>query len=103
MDLMRLTIEVPKIGHTGYYKGATDLIREIARADAGPLSVQPNAALARLVDSKTVYGASPEEMVAEVSNWINAGARIVGGCCGTNLAHYKAIVPIIRELNSKGK
>ncbi len=57
--------------------------------------------MAQLINGKTVYPASPEEMASEVLNWINVGARIVGGCCGTSLEHGKTISAVIRERKAK--
>ncbi|MDP6042884.1 MAG: homocysteine S-methyltransferase family protein [Dehalococcoidales bacterium] len=74
-----------------WYSAATTLIKEMRKGCRGPLSIQPDAGLAQLVDGKTVYPVSPEEMVDEVKAWVDAGARIVGGCCGTSLEHYRKI------------
>jgi 5-methyltetrahydrofolate--homocysteine methyltransferase len=74
-----------------YYRSATNLVREMRKGCSKPLSMQPNAGMAQLVDFETVYPAPPEFMAEEVENWVCEGARLVGGCCGTNLEHYKAI------------
>jgi len=74
-----------------YYRAATALVTEMRKGCSKPLVIQPNAGLAQLIDEKTVYPATPAQMATEVENWICAGARLVGGCCGTNLNHYQAI------------
>jgi len=80
-----------------YYPSATNLVKEMRKGCSAPLVIQPNAGLAQLVDGKTVYPATPEQMGTEVLNWVDAGARIVGGCCGTSLEHYRRISAVLRE------
>lgn len=84
-----------------YYEGATALLLQMRKGTGKPLSIQPNAGMARLVNGHTVYPASPLEMANEVPNWIAAGARILGGCCGTSLEHYRAIRPIVDTENER--
>ncbi len=88
-------------GDTGYYQAATQLVRELHAACRAPISIQPNAGMAQISQSRTLYPASPRELVDEVGRWIEAGARIVGGCCGTNLGHYRAIAPAVRAARAK--
>ncbi len=80
-----------------YYQFATRLVSEMRSGFDGFLSIQPNAGLARLVGGQTVYPATPEELAAEAPNWIKAGARIVGGCCGTSLEHYRQLAKAVRN------
>lgn len=79
-----------------YYQFATRLVAEMRIGFDGFLSIQPNAGLARLVDSQTVYPATPEELAVEAQNWVKAGARIIGGCCGTSLEHYRQLAMAVR-------
>lgn len=83
-------------GHTGYFEAATGLVREMRESCNSLLSIQPNAGMAQLVDGTTEYPGTPEEMAREVTAWIDAGARIVGGCCGAGLNHYRAIAHLVR-------
>jgi 5-methyltetrahydrofolate--homocysteine methyltransferase len=52
-----------------------------------PSMAQPNAGLPELKDLEVVYKQTPEEMGAELPALLDAGARIVGGCCGSTPAH----------------
>jgi 5-methyltetrahydrofolate--homocysteine methyltransferase len=63
------------------------------RAAAGttPILVHANAGLPKAVNGVDVFPESPEEMAARVKAVVEAGANIVGGCCGTTPAHIKAI------------
>ncbi|MDR0232967.1 MAG: homocysteine S-methyltransferase family protein [Dysgonamonadaceae bacterium] len=58
-----------------------------------PILVQANAGLPEYRDGKTVYLETPEQMKKLIPQIINAGANIIGGCCGTTPAH----IAVIRE------
>lgn len=60
-----------------------------------PLMAQPNAGLPKLVKMQVVYDMTPEEMASGVPELIEAGARIVGGCCGSTPAHIAAFRKMI--------
>jgi 5-methyltetrahydrofolate--homocysteine methyltransferase len=55
-----------------------------------PLLARANAGMPLLVDGRTVFPEKPETMAALVPAIVGAGARIVGGCCGTGPAHIAA-------------
>ncbi len=57
-----------------------------------PLWCKPNAGLPRLVDGRTVFDETPEQMVAHFGELVEAGAQIIGGCCGTTPNHIRALV-----------
>ncbi|MGE5396350.1 MAG: homocysteine S-methyltransferase family protein, partial [Chitinophagales bacterium] len=89
--------------------GARQLLPLIARmANTTNLfiSVEPNAGLPSLVDGVTVFPESPEEMAIYALELRDAGANIIGGCCGTTPDHIKAMaealkgsVPIARTVS----
>ena len=79
-----------------YYECAASLVAEMRAATTAPLSIQPNAGMARLTDGKTVYPATPDELVQAAPIMVKAGARIVGGCCGTSLEHYRRLRALIQ-------
>jgi 5-methyltetrahydrofolate--homocysteine methyltransferase len=57
-----------------------------------PLWCKPNAGLPELVHGKTVYRETPEMMASKLKTLVEAGAKIVGGCCGTNPSHIRALL-----------
>jgi 5-methyltetrahydrofolate--homocysteine methyltransferase len=57
-----------------------------------PIIVQPNAGLPKLVSGKTVFEMSPADFAAGAQKCLENGASIIGGCCGTTLAHIKALL-----------
>jgi 5-methyltetrahydrofolate--homocysteine methyltransferase len=71
-----------------YVRLAQELVRE---AGEMPVIVQPNAGLPREVDGRVVYDATPDAVAQIARQLIDAGVRIVGGCCGTTPAHVLAI------------
>lgn len=67
------------------------VVRRMAAATHLPLSVQPNAGLPEMEDDQVVYRQTPEHMASFVKDFVDAGACLVGGCCGTNPEHIAAI------------
>ena len=65
------------------------------------LGVMPDAGLPELIEGVTVYPLTPEEMAREGWSWMESGARLVGGCCGTTLKHYEAISDAVKRWRSK--
>src|SRR3954466_8029070 len=65
------------------------------------LSAQPNAGMPRDVGGRSMYMASPEYMATYARHLIHAGAKVVGGCCGTTPEHIRAICEGIRPLNPR--
>ena len=55
-----------------------------------PVMAQPNAGQPKLVNMKVVYDEMPEQMVAGVEPLLDAGAAIVGACCGSTPEHIRA-------------
>ena len=68
-----------------------------------PLMVQPNAGQPRLVNMKVVYDETPEHMARGIVPVLEAGANVVGGCCGSTPDHIRAFRKAIDSyLESKG-
>ncbi len=60
------------------------------------LSVEPNAGLPLLLEGETVFPDSPEEMAEYSLRLRDAGAGIIGGCCGTTPEHIRAMANVLR-------
>jgi len=75
----------------------TDAIVEelVAAADGLPLWVKPNAGVPRMVGDQVIYDAGPEDLAAHVGRYVERGARIVGGCCGSTPEHVAAIASVL--------
>src|SRR5213082_1246166 len=65
------------------------------------LSAQPNAGLPRDVGGRQIYMCSPEYMAEYSRRIIQAGAKFVGGCCGTTPTHIKLIADAIRSISPR--
>ncbi len=80
------------------YAGMERVIQEFreARPDV-PVLIQTNAGIPKQVDGVNVFPATPEEMAGQVPLWIEAGASIIGGCCGTTERHIAAIRKAVDE------
>jgi len=66
-----------------------------------PLWIKPNAGMPEIENGKTVFRESPEYMASRVVQLIEAGAGIIGGCCGTTPAHLSAIRKEIDKVNQQ--
>ena len=56
-----------------------------------PLLAEPNAGVPRLVDGRSVFPLTPEDMAPYASGFLASGVRYLGGCCGTTPAHIREI------------
>ena len=74
---------------------AVEQMREIANI---PVLAKPNAGLPELEDGETIYRMTPEEFAAAGAKLVEAGASIVGGCCGTTPEHIRALADAVKEL-----
>jgi len=71
--------------------GILSAIEEMAKHTDKPLSAQPNAGNPKDVGDRKIYLASPEYMATYGKFIIEAGARFVGGCCGTTPDHIREL------------
>ena len=67
-------------------------LKRLAAATSLPIAVKPNAGLPKVVDGRTVFTVGPDEFARDVAALADAGASIVGGCCGTTPAHIGKVV-----------
>lgn len=77
------------------------IVQEMRAATDLPLMAEPNAGLPQLVDGKTVFNETAEMMAAKLSQLIEAGLSIVGGCCGTSPQYIKLFRKIVDDFNLK--
>ena len=79
--------------------GPDELITVIERMHAvapdAILVAKSNAGMPELVDMRAVYRADPATMAGQALAMRQAGATIVGGCCGSTPAHLAAIAAIL--------
>ena len=78
-----------------------ECIEKMAPVTRRKLSAQPNAGMPRDVGGRSMYMASPEYMATYARHLVHAGAKVVGGCCGTTPDHIHAMCEGIRPLNPR--
>ena len=78
-----------------------DAIEKMVPLTRRKLSAQPNAGMPRDVSGRSMYMASPEYMATYAHHLVQAGAKIVGGCCGTTPEHIAAMVEGVRPLSPR--
>jgi homocysteine S-methyltransferase len=78
--------------------GVLEAVEQLAAAVTVPISAQPNAGLPREVGDRKIYMASPEYMGNYAKRMVEAGARFLGGCCGTTPDHIKAIAGFVQSV-----
>jgi methionine synthase / methylenetetrahydrofolate reductase(NADPH) len=79
-------------------KSMLDALEVLKTLTSLPLSVQPNAGIPQNIGGRNIYMTSPEYIAEYAKRFIQSGASIVGGCCGTNPDHIKAIRRAVQAL-----
>ena len=64
-----------------------------------PLLAKPNAGMPELIDGETVYAMTPVEFAEYGRRLVDAGANLIGGCCGTTKEHIEALSRLVRRLD----
>ena len=72
-----------------------EVVSLLQEATSLPIVAQPNAGKPKLVGDQTVFDMSPTEFASGISKCLQAGAQLVGGCCGTSPAHIRAVVEML--------
>lgn len=82
--------------------GASQLVPHlevISRKSPFAISAHPNAGLPNAFGE---YDESPEQMAAQIKEYVEKGlVNIVGGCCGTTPEHIKAIAEVLKEFKPR--
>ncbi len=78
--------------------GPADLqpvVSEMIEVASCPVIVQANAGLPEVVDGQTTYSLTPQDYAAAVLPMIDAGAIVVGGCCGTDPDYIREVAKLL--------
>jgi homocysteine S-methyltransferase len=78
-----------------------DAIEKMTPFTRKKISAQPNAGMPRDVGGRSMYMASPEYMASYARHLVQAGAKVVGGCCGTTPEHIHAMCEGVRPLSPR--
>lgn len=60
-----------------------------------PLIAQPNAGKPRLMEGRTIFDMTPESFKTGMLECLNAGATLIGGCCGTSPEHIRCVAEML--------
>lgn len=74
------------------------VVRKMKEYADVPLLVKPNAGLPELVEGETIYPMSAEEFASFGPAFVEAGAGLLGGCCGTTPEHIAQLAGRVRGL-----
>jgi 5-methyltetrahydrofolate--homocysteine methyltransferase len=74
------------------------ITRELRKYTKKPILIHANAGLPVLVGGTTKFKQTPEDMAAKVKELVDAGATMIGGCCGTTPDHIAAIKNVIDQI-----
>ncbi len=78
-----------------------EAIEKMAPLTTKKLSAQPNAGMPRDVSGRQIYMASPEYLASYARHLLHAGAKVIGGCCGTTPEHISAMVAGMKGLTAR--
>ena len=84
--------------------GPTHILNELEKMRGytdKKLAAQPNAGLPRDVQGRQFYMSSPEYMSKFAKRFIKAGAKFIGGCCGTTPQHIKLMANSVRAISPR--
>lgn len=73
------------------------ILQDIMKVVSLPVIVNPNAGLPRSEGGKTVYDIDADEFARVMKEIADAGACIIGGCCGTTPEHIQKMVALCRD------
>lgn len=73
-------------------------VQQMAEYAVIPILAKPNAGLPELENGVTVYKTTPEEFAAWGKKLVEAGASVMGGCCGTTPEHIRALTEAIKDM-----
>ena len=68
-----------------------EVVTELKEGGAPYVVIEPNAGVPQIIDGKTVFSQSAEDLAAGIPAIIEAGANVVGGCCGTTPEHIAVV------------
>jgi 5-methyltetrahydrofolate--homocysteine methyltransferase len=80
-------------------KECVEIVRQYRDNTELPIFVRPNAGTPKLENGQWLYPHGPEEMASWLPALLQAGVRMIGGCCGTTPAHIAAFKKVIDEWN----
>ena len=75
-----------------------DIVKEFFKYASVPVMANPNAGLPRTIKGETVFTMGPKEYAREAVSIAEAGAWLLGGCCGTTPDHIRREIELCRNV-----
>jgi homocysteine S-methyltransferase len=97
-SLEQWPVDVIGINCSAGPKVALETVEKMVALTTKPLSAMPNAGLPATVEGRNIYLCSPEYMAQYARRFLQAGVRVMGGCCGTTPEHIRQICSEVRSL-----
>ncbi|RYD02083.1 hypothetical protein N752_26905 [Desulforamulus aquiferis] len=79
-------------------KQLVSVVKKLGQSTNIPILVSPNAGMPEIVDGRTVFREMPETMAQYAASFVEYGASLLGGCCGTTPEHIQAIKGSVKHL-----
>jgi methionine synthase I (cobalamin-dependent) len=77
------------------------ILRRYRKVTSLPLFARPNAGTPTQEQNRWLYPQTPEKMASRLTDLLEAGVSMLGGCCGTTPEHIAAFRPIVEEWNKR--
>jgi len=78
-------------------------LEQVRKLTTLPISLMPNAGKPKNIEGRNIYLTSPEYLAEYTKHFIQSGANIIGGCCGTNPEHIKRMRAAIDAIKPEQK
>lgn len=75
-----------------------EIVKQVCENTNLPVIVYPNAGIPKLVNGETVFDSSVKEFAEYAKKFVEIGATIVGGCCGSTPEHIKAVAESVKGI-----
>ena len=105
VDPVTAAVELRKAGAAGVGANCgvgpaetVEIVRAMREAVQGIVIAQPNAGLPKIVQGRTVYDSTPEEMASYAVKFAVLGVNIIGGCCGSTPEHIRAMAAALSSM-----
>jgi len=82
-------------------KQMLDYLEQLTRMTNKPVSIMPNAGHPQYVDGRMFYMSTPDYFGVYAMRFIQAGARLIGGCCGTTPEHISKMAESVAQKQTR--
>lgn len=97
-ELVATGADVVGINCTAGPKVMLEWLEKVRKENNMPISIMPNAGKPKNIDGRNIYLTSPEYMGEYAKHFIQSGACVIGGCCGTGPEHIKKMRNAVNAL-----